>query len=383
MRRVLASVALTGLTVLLSASCLAGPLVSRVSIANRSDGRGFVVRLHTDGVVKAFSLPKKLANREFEIVLFDANVSSSYIRPRDATPLSSFNLVRRDTRLSFRFELDGDYEISVYRDRSSTDILVGLVRAEGPVVAETPRGPSRESRERWALDTIIIDAGHGGKDPGTMGNGYKEKDIALAVAKKLGKMLEDELGVNVVYTRSDDTFIDLGVRGRIANKAGGKLFLSIHVNAAPYSKTAHGTETYFLGLRKSAQARAVADRENSVIKLEDNPGQYKEIDENRLIQLALVQSGYMHQSELLASSIQQEFEKHSRRTNRGVKQDVFQVLWEASMPAVLIELGFITNRQEAKYLASSSGQTELASGIMRAVKSYKKDYERNLELVGK
>lgn len=383
MRRVLASVVMTGFAVLLSASCLAGPLVSRVSIANRSDGKGFVVRLHTDGVVKAFSLPKKLADREFEVVLFDVNVSSSYIRPRTSTPLSSFNLIKRDSRLSFKFELDGEYEISVYRDRSSTDILVGLVRTSNSVVSGVPRGPSRESRERWALDTIIIDAGHGGRDPGTMGHGYREKDIALAVAKKVGKMLESELGVDVVYTRSDDTFIDLGERGRIANKAGGKLFISIHVNAAPYSKTAHGTETYFLGLRKTAQARAVAERENSVIKLEDNPGQYKEINENRLIQLALVQSGYMHQSELVAANIQKEFEGHARRSNRGVKQDVFQVLWEASMPAVLVELGFITNRQEAKYLSSDAGQTELATGILRAVREYKKDYERNLELVGK
>ena len=118
-----------------------------------------------------------------------------------------------------------------------------------------------------------------------------------------------------------------------------------------------------------------------MIALEDNPDQYEEYDDNRLIRLALVQSGFMHQSERLASRIQDEFESSLKRVNRGVKQGGLQVLWAASMPAVLVELGFITNRQEARYLASESGQSELASSIFRAVRNYKEEYEKNLDLV--
>jgi N-acetylmuramoyl-L-alanine amidase len=364
---------------LLTVSATADPLVSRVSVAKRSDGHGFVVRLHTDGAVKAFSTPRKISEFEYEVILFDVNVSATYVRPTDPGPLATFSLVRTNSRLSFRFTLSSRYEISTYRDGSSTDILVGLLRSADSGVAETPKGPSAEKRARWALDTIVIDAGHGGKDPGTSGNGFKEKNIALSVAKKLGKLINDELGVRVVYTRDDDRFIDLRERGRIANEAGAKLFVSIHVNSAPYSRLAQGTETYFLGMQQSDQAKSVTERENSVIKLEDNPGQYEEYDDQRLIRLALVQSGYMHQSERLASKIQSQFSEYVFRENRGVKQGNLQVLWAASMPAVLVELGFITNRKEAKYLASDEGQTELAMGLFRAISDYKTEYERNLK----
>lgn len=362
-------------------TAVADPLVSRVSIAQRSDGKGYVVRLHTDGMVKAFSAPRKTGDRQFEVILFDVNVSGSLIRPKDSAPLVTYDLSQRDGRLIFKFALASAFDVSVYRDGSSTDILVGLLATDGGVIADAAKGPSRESRERWALDTIVIDAGHGGKDPGTSAYGFREKDIALAVALKLGEQLEKDLGVNVVYTRHDDRFIDLRDRGRIANEAGAKLFVSIHVNSAPYSRLAHGTETYFLGMQKSDQARSVTERENSVIALEDNPDQYEEYDDNRLIRLALVQSGFMHQSERLASRIQDEFESSLKRVNRGVKQGGLQVLWAASMPAVLVELGFITNRQEARYLASESGQSELASSIFRAVRNYKEEYEKNLDLV--
>jgi N-acetylmuramoyl-L-alanine amidase len=238
-------------------------------------------------------------------------------------------------------------------------------------------GASQEARERWKLDTVVIDPGHGGKDPGATANGLYEKDIVLDVAHKLGDYVENRLGVDVVYTRTDDRFIPLEERGHMANEAGAKLFISLHVNAAR-AHAAHGTETYFLGPSKTEAAEKVMERENSVIKDEDNTQRYEDYDEQALVRQTLTQSAYMRQSEQLASLVQSQFEDRVQRDNRGVHQAGFYVLWSASMPSVLVELGFLTNPREARYLKSDRGQTLLASGLFRAVRAYKKKYEKGI-----
>ncbi|PSQ97144.1 MAG: N-acetylmuramoyl-L-alanine amidase [Bacteroidetes bacterium SW_9_63_38] len=242
---------------------------------------------------------------------------------------------------------------------------------------EEGEGASREERERWQMDTIVIDAGHGGKDPGATANGLYEKDIVLDVAHKLGDYVENRLDVDVVYTRKDDRFIPLEERGHVANEAGAKLFISLHVNAAR-AHAAHGTEAYFLGPSKTEAAEKVMERENSVIKYEDNTKRYEDYDEQALVRQTLTQSAYMRQSEKLASLVQNQFEERVGRHNRGVHQAGFYVLWSASMPSVLVELGFLTNPREAKFLNSDKGQTYLASALFRAVRAYKKDYEKGI-----
>jgi len=360
--------------------------VTRVSLTPRSDSLGYVVRIHTTESVKAFSALRSSGDNAYELTLFASSIASSYQSTALPSPVLSNRIVPSGNDLIFRFAVTGPYQASVYRDRGSTDILVGLERVDGLVpvtpVQLAPKGPTDSARQRWKLDTIVIDAGHGGKDPGTSAFGFREKDITLAIARKLGSYLESELGVRVIYTRSDDRFVDLEDRGKIANESGGKLFVSIHVNAAR-NRNASGTETYFLGMHKSATAREVMERENAVISLEENQARYSDYTQDGLIRLTLAQSAYMHQSELLASRIERQFRERVGRGSRGVKQAGFIVLWAASMPAVLVETGFVTNREEARFLASDIGQTYVASGIFRAIRDFKENYEKDLNLAGR
>jgi N-acetylmuramoyl-L-alanine amidase len=373
------------LAVATSGSVAAEPTaVTRISLTARSDGEGYVLRIHTSEQVKAHSAVRTLSNGDFELTLFGSSLAGSFNSTTLPDPVTHTRVVAKGDDLVVKFGLAGSFDVSVYRDRSSTDILVGLKRNEGvrsvTPVALVPKGPTESARKRWMLDTIVIDAGHGGKDPGTGAFGLKEKDITLAIAKKLGGYLESELGVKVVYTRPDDRFVDLHKRGKIANESGGKLFVSIHVNAQARGRNASGTETYFVGLHKSAAAREVMDRENAVINLEANPDRYKDYTDEGNIRLALAQSAYMHQSEMLASRIEKQFKERVDRNSRGVKQAGFIVLWTAAMPAVLVETGFISNRAESRFLASEGGQTLIASGIYRAIRDFKLEYEKDLNL---
>ena len=241
-------------------------------------------------------------------------------------------------------------------------------------------GQTNTASSQWTLDTVVIDAGHGGWDEGAFGlGGTLEKDLALDLAKKLGKLLTENLSVKVVYTRTDDRFISLAERGRFANQAGGKLFLSIHANSSKY-RSARGTETFFLGMHRSDSAKVVMERENEVVKLESDGDQYQKLTQASLAQQALAQSSFMRHSEMLAEAIQRQFREGAIRRDRGVKQAGFYVLFGASMPAVLIELGFLTNPYEEKFLASDAGQTTMANAIFRAVESFKLEYEKTLQI---
>lgn len=237
----------------------------------------------------------------------------------------------------------------------------------------------KNMRNKWLLDTIVIDAGHGGKDPGAVGKGgLLEKTITLDVAKKLGRMIEREMGVNVVYTRQEDVFIPLWKRTKIANDSGGKVFLSIHVNASPSSRSAKGFETFLLRPGKTKDAIDVAARENGVIQLEEKNHEYKESSNENLILATMAQSSFMKESEFLAAEIQRQLDRVLSTPNRGVKQAGFHVLVGASMPNVLIELGFISNREEAKLLGRSSYRRKMARAIFDALVNFKDKYETPL-----
>lgn len=219
---------------------------------------------------------------------------------------------------------------------------------------------------------VVLDAGHGGHDPGNRGGGFFEKDIALSIVLKIGKELEKNPNFEVIYTRDKDVFIPLDKRAKIANQAKADLFISVHCNA--HSSQAYGTETFVLGLRRSNDNFEVAKRENSVIFLEeDYEITYNGFDPNSpesYIGLALMQEEYLDQSILLADFVQKKFTHDLKRNNRGVKQDVFLVLRETVMPSVLIETGFLTNKEEGPYLNSATGQTKMAQAIVAAVKDY-------------
>ena len=233
---------------------------------------------------------------------------------------------------------------------------------------------SFEAQEDSSNFIVVLDAGHGGKDPGRPTNyGYKEKDIALDIVLRVGKNLENLPGIKVVYTRTTDVFLELRERAAIANRTDADLFISVHCNA--HHSQAYGTETYVLGLHRNDSNFRVAQQENEVIFLEDNyEKNYEGFDPNSpesMIGLTLMQEDYLDQSILLARYIQDDFTNRLQRKNRGVKQAGFWVLHNTYMPSVLIETGFITNRSEGDYLNSSVGKRQISKSITDAVLKYK------------
>lgn len=228
---------------------------------------------------------------------------------------------------------------------------------------------------------VVLDAGHGGKDPGKVGyKGAKEKDVALNIVLKTGKILSTIPGVEVMYTRKTDVFVDLWKRGKIANEADADLFVSVHCNA--HTSQAIGSETWVLSLKGNDRNFRVAKAENEVILQEENHRErYQGFDPSNptsFIGLSLEQEENLDQSLLLASLIQEEFEKSLKRVNRGVKQAAFIVLHQTYMPSVLIETGFLTNRIEGKYLYSPAGQQEMANSIAKSVHKYYKQQKLNV-----
>lgn len=234
-----------------------------------------------------------------------------------------------------------------------------------------------DTRDR--VRVVVIDPGHGGKDPGALGKNSKEKDITLSIALKLGSYIEENIkDVTVLYTRNKDEFIELHNRASIANKNNADLFISIHANWWKKSNI-YGAETYALGSDKDENNLQVAMKENSVITLEeDYTTHYEGFDptsaESYII-FSLLQSTYLNQSLSFASFIQDQFRERAGRNDRGVKQEGFLVLWKTTMPSVLIETGYISNTLEEKYLMSEEGQSLIASAIYRAFKDYKSSIE--------
>lgn len=272
-----------------------------------------------------------------------------------------------------------------------------------------PRGHKAPAKDR-KVKVVVIDAGHGGKDPGCNGVTHKEKDVALAVALKLGKLIEEYVkDVKVIYTRKTDVFVELEDRAKIANDNNADLFISIHCNAAGkpvmikdkktgkmHPKTfknskgktivvetanpvPYGSETYVMGLKNEEGKMKVAQRENSVILMEDNyESKYQGFDPNSeesYIIMSNYTSGYVIQSAGLALKIQEEYSKRAGRVDKGVHRQSIWVLWRTSMPSVLTEIGYLTNPQEEKFLGSEKGQEYMASCLFRAFRKYKDEQE--------
>lgn len=236
------------------------------------------------------------------------------------------------------------------------------------------------NKPSYKVDKIIIDAGHGGKDGGTIGAVSKEKDVALKIALELGTIIKEYLpDVEIIFTRNNDTFIELDERANIANKNGADLFVSIHCNAVDYSDKVKGTETWVMGLNKLEYNLNVSKRENSVILMEDNYTEkyegFNPNDPGSHILFSLYQNAYLSNSLNLADKIEHQFKKRVGRNSRGVKQAPFVVLYKSSMPSVLVETGFLSNPSEERYLNDELGQTFIASGIFRAIRDYKVEIE--------
>jgi N-acetylmuramoyl-L-alanine amidase len=239
--------------------------------------------------------------------------------------------------------------------------------------AFNPRPSGRRIR------VVVLNAGHGGTDPGCHGIKHLEKEVALSITLKVGKYIEENIkDVKVVYTRKTDVFVPLAEIASHANKNNADLFVCIHCNAA-VNKQVFGSETYVMGLHKTKGNLDVAKRENAAILYEeDYKKKYEGFDPNSdeaNIIFNMYQNAFLEQSLNYASKVQAEFRKNKNLTDKGVKQAGFLVLWKTSMPSVLIETGFLTNAEEEKYLGSSKGQDQIAFAIYKAFKNYKAEVE--------
>jgi N-acetylmuramoyl-L-alanine amidase len=229
---------------------------------------------------------------------------------------------------------------------------------------------------RATIKTVVIDAGHGGKDPGCHGQSAHEKHVCLSMALKLGGMIKKKYPqIKVIYTRDKDVFVELDERAKIANRNKADLFICIHANSA--GEAVFGVETYVLGLHKTEAQQLIAERENSTIYLEEDKGaKYKDFDlsPDAIIARQIQLSVFLDQSISFASKVQSEFKKIGR-SDRGVKQAGFLVLYKTTMPSILIETGFLTNPTEEKYLNDSINQHKMSTGMFTAFESYRNELE--------
>lgn len=276
-------------------------------------------------------------------------------------------------------------EHAVWQEENPHQIIISLVtRIIKPDPALDPslvldREMSKQlelEQEKWKIDCVVIDPGHGGKDPGAIGvTGLKEKAIVLDVALRLKKLFEKKTDLKVLLTRDHDRFISISDRTKFANQSGGKLFISIHCNSSKYKK-ASGFETYFLKPARSERAMEVALLENSVIRYEESKNQYQDLTEENYILLAMAQAEFVRESEFLAEVIQKNMKIQTRLRDRGVDQAGFYVLVGASMPAILIEAPFLSNKREEKLLRTKKFRQKLAQAIFDSIIEFKQEAER-------
>ena len=293
----------------------------------------------------------------------------------------SFGLKSKPTCRIRQPEGLNEIQISLWKRTMSMDAN-SMEKINGDVVPHT--------KNNWAFDTIIIDPGHGGSDPGAVGSGYgtQEKDINLDIANRLKKRLEKDLGVKVVMTRETDKFVSLSERVRIAIENGGKMFISLHANSAVRGKkTARGTETYFLSLAKTDKAREVARRENAALTREEilaNPGLFdKDGTLKQEIIIDMASKAFLKESQQLAALVQQETTRRTKFKDRGVDQAGFFVMLntQALMPSILFEAGFLSNSAEEKRLKRISTQQHMADGLFQAIKIFKEQNEKDLSSI--
>lgn len=251
-------------------------------------------------------------------------------------------------------------------------ILVVLISA-----AFTP--PSEKKIYKKNISTVVIDAGHGGHDPGCMHDGVKEKEVTLAIALAIGSKLKEESpDIKIIYTRSGDKFISLWERAAIANRSNADLFISIHCNSTKNTSIS-GTETFAMGINQTAGNLDVAKRENQVVLLEDDYlTRYEGFDPKSPeshIYFSLFQNAHMEQSIKLAAKVENHISEKAKRPSRGVKQAGFVVLWKTKMPSILIETGFLSNQKDRAFLTSKEGVDKMSDAVVNAILDYKKSYE--------
>jgi len=349
--------------------------ITGISITEKVNGT--LIRLHSKSKIPSYYTSFK--DDELTIIFRKVNADAQKTSRGEIS-----NLIQKiETRnvgadVEFKFIVGSDYVTSeVMNVPESNDIIITI---HNKVFSQSDQ--TKKNMGKWDFDVVVIDAGHGGKDPGAIGiDNLKEKDVTLAIALKVGDIIKKEMpDMKVVYTRSNDTFVDLYKRGKIANENNGKLFISIHCNSTKKKPSdVSGAEVYLLRPGRTEEAIDIAETENSVIKYEDNPQRYEKLTDENFILVSMAHSAYMKYSEKFAELLNKDFDLNLKLKSRGVKQAGFYVLVGASMPSVLIETGFISNKDDAKFLKSASGQQQIAESIFSSIKTYRKFYEDAME----
>ncbi len=378
-----------------------GPKVSTVptvlgySVEEKKNGT--LLRIHLSGKVKEFNRTLQigewiyvtLPEARCDTVKFDTTFPAGIVR--------RIKPIQYETSVQLSLQLRGKIAQSeIVQDQLSDDVLLTLIppaevaaapkvdsaairRAEAERARQQTASSIERQKKKWKLDVVVIDPGHGGHDPGTIGIiGTREKDITLGVSLKLGELIQKEMpDVKVVYTRKTDRFVELYRRGQIANENEGKIFISIHCNSTERKpSSANGFEIYLLRPGKTEDAIRIAEKENAVVKLEkDFEDRYQELTEENFIILTMAQSAYVKQSERFAELLEETMSAQMEGKREAVKQAGFYVLVGASMPNVLIETGYLSNVKDERFLRSPAGQKKIATAILNALKAYKNEYE--------
>ncbi|MBU2494136.1 MAG: N-acetylmuramoyl-L-alanine amidase [Bacteroidetes bacterium] len=347
-----------------------------INIDEKSNGT--LIRINTSRVITRYS--SSIQNGVLFLFLPEISIDPAIFKNFKTAGLVK-RIESKKTKGSLQLEFilnEGFSNSEAFLDNDNKDILITVHNK----LLERTEPDLTDSKNKWGFDVIVIDAGHGGKDAGAIGTkGVREKDVNLGIALKLGKYIENNMkDVKVVYTRDDDTFVELYKRGKIANENNGKLFISIHANSLKKKpSTVKGFEVYLLRPGKTQKAIEIAEFENSVIEYEDNPDKYQKLTDENFILVSMAHSAYMRYSEKFSDILNQKWTRHTKIPSRGIKQAGFYVLVGASMPGVLIETGFLSNLEDEAYLKSTKGQQEIAEAIFNSIKEYKNYYDKTYE----
>lgn len=355
--------------------------ISKIKATDKVNGLVVIIDADKPFSDKDFSYYFRNNNQQFYLTIYGARVDSNNIPfINESVYIEGIKVLQLGESVQIIFNFNKNFISSdVHYDYTTGKILASLFFPDSNVIKEK----IERAKSSWYIDTVVLDPGHGGKDVGTPRRRYRlnEKDIVLDIALRLGRLLEKK-GIRVVYTRKKDVFLPLWKRTQIANNENGKLFISLHVNASRKSSRVSGIEFYLLRPGKSEDAIAVAEKENSVIRLESKEDQekYKGYDDITNILANMVLSAYMKDSERLAEIVSENFEEKVPFKNRGVKQAGFYVLIGASMPSLLCEIGYMTNPADEKKLNSSKYRQMIAETLCESIIEFKKVCEE--EIVG-
>ncbi len=338
---------------------------------------GVLIRLRLSERVPPSNVYTSESNGWFYVDVYAGqieNAAALQIEDKSAIVTQTMKVQLSKDTARFGFRLNRTIkEKNIRLQEQSFEIIIAL-RTMEQVPADLLAELTRE-REKWKIDLVIIDPGHGGKDPGTIGvSGYYEKHLTLAIAKELKAELERQLKIKVLLTRDSDVFVPLQERTQFANRKNGKLFISLHVDSNP-NKNLHGHTVYFMGPAKTDEARRVAQYENSVIEYEDSKKKYAGLSDAAFILAANASNSFNKESQDFADLVDKQLSNLLRSHSIGVRQAGFYVLYGASMPNLLVESGFASNRQDEKRLKDKATHRSIAKAIAQGVREFKERYE--------